>query len=188
LTSTAASIPPLCDGTQERALCAITAEEVLAVLDRLAEAGVRAWVDGGWGVDALVGKQTRSHEDLDLVIDVTAVSRLVDELVNDGFEAIRDWRPTAIALRHPDGRQLDLHPVTLTADGGGDQIQRDGVRRWHYARPVVGRIGGRSVECCSVQTQVDAHLGYEPDDLDRQDMAVLGEVFNVMLPPPYDRP
>ena len=91
-------------------------------------------------------------------------------------------------VRHPDGRQLDLNPVTLTADGGGDQIQRDGVSRWHYARPVVGRIGGRSVECCSVQTQVDAHLGYEPDDHDRQDMAVLGEVFNVILPPPYDRP
>jgi hypothetical protein len=34
---------------------------------------------------------------------------------------------------------------------------------------------------------VDAHIGYEPDDTDRRDMALPGEVFNVMLPPPYDR-
>ncbi|MDH4308687.1 MAG: amino acid transporter [Acidimicrobiia bacterium] len=37
---------------------------VLSVLDLLDE----AWVDGGWGVDALVGRQTRRHLDLDLAL------------------------------------------------------------------------------------------------------------------------
>jgi len=36
-------------------------------------------------------------------------------------------------------------------------------------------------------TPVDAHIGYEPDDTDRRDITLLGEVFNVMLPPSYDR-
>lgn len=43
--------------------------DVMEVLDRLRSAGVRFWVDGGWGVDALLGEQTREHEDLDLVVE-----------------------------------------------------------------------------------------------------------------------
>jgi hypothetical protein len=41
--------------------------EVLGALD---DAGVPVWVDGGWGVDALVRMQSREHGDLDLAIDV----------------------------------------------------------------------------------------------------------------------
>jgi lincosamide nucleotidyltransferase A/C/D/E len=33
------------------------------LLEQLAAVGP-AWVGGGWGVDALVGRQTRSHADL----------------------------------------------------------------------------------------------------------------------------
>lgn len=35
-------------------------------IDTLDTHGVPFWVDGGWGVDALLGEQTRSHRDLDL--------------------------------------------------------------------------------------------------------------------------
>lgn len=34
------------------------------MIDQLTAAGIRVWVDGGWGVDALVGRQTRHHDDL----------------------------------------------------------------------------------------------------------------------------
>jgi lincosamide nucleotidyltransferase A/C/D/E len=152
---------------------------------RLEDAGITAWVDGGWGVDALLGRQTRPHEDLDLVIDAAAADSFVDGLVADGFVIVRDWRPTAIALRHPDGREIDLHPVRLTADGGGDQVQLDGVTKWHYDAPVEGVIDRRPVRCCSVETQIEAHLGYEPDDDDRHDMALLHAAFHVELPKPY---
>jgi hypothetical protein len=40
--------------------------QVLQVLDRLDANGVTGWLDGGWGVDAVLGEQTRPHEDLDL--------------------------------------------------------------------------------------------------------------------------
>jgi lincosamide nucleotidyltransferase A/C/D/E len=39
------------------------------VLADLTEAGCSVWVAGGWGVDALVGRQTRLHRDLDLALD-----------------------------------------------------------------------------------------------------------------------
>ena len=39
----------------------MTAADVVEVLEWLEAVGVRAWVDGGWGVDALVGEATRAH-------------------------------------------------------------------------------------------------------------------------------
>jgi hypothetical protein len=46
----------------------LDASDVLVVLDQFDQAGLVAWLDGGWGVDALLGHQSRPHEDLDLVI------------------------------------------------------------------------------------------------------------------------
>lgn len=37
----------------------MSAIEVHTVLDALATVGCRSWIGGGWGVDALVGHQTR---------------------------------------------------------------------------------------------------------------------------------
>uniref|UniRef100_UPI003F87D29B nucleotidyltransferase domain-containing protein n=1 Tax=Actinosynnema sp. TaxID=1872144 RepID=UPI003F87D29B len=43
--------------------------DVLAVLDLAEAAGARLWIDGGWGVDALLGERTRRHGDLDVVVE-----------------------------------------------------------------------------------------------------------------------
>jgi len=42
----------------------VIAEHVLEILTALH--GTDVWIGGGWGVDALVGEQTRPHGDLDL--------------------------------------------------------------------------------------------------------------------------
>jgi lincosamide nucleotidyltransferase A/C/D/E len=163
------------------------AQDVLALLDLFARAGVIAWVDGGWGIDALVGRQTRPHSDLDLVVSASSVATLRSVLTQEGFEIWRDWLPTALSLRHADGREVDLHPIEPTADGGGDQIQLDGVKRWHYEPPVKGTVGGIEVPCCPVTTQVRAHLGYEPGSTDYADMHLLRDHLGAELPPLYDR-
>lgn len=36
---------------------------VLHILDLLAAVDVQVWPDGGWGVDALLGRIIRSHND-----------------------------------------------------------------------------------------------------------------------------
>jgi lincosamide nucleotidyltransferase A/C/D/E len=46
----------------------MSAADVLDVTSRLEAAGISFWLDGGWGVDALVGRETRPHSDLDLVV------------------------------------------------------------------------------------------------------------------------
>ncbi len=165
----------------------VTAIQVLWLLALFEKAGIDVWIDGGWGVDALLGRQTRPHADLDLVVANDSVAALRSLLEQHGFEVVRDWQPTALALRHSDGREVDLHPVEPTPDGGGDQVQLDGVGRWYYEPPVSGTINGVGVRCCSLSTQLRAHVGYEPDDNDRADMQALNEEFGVTLPPPYDR-
>jgi Aminoglycoside-2''-adenylyltransferase len=89
-------------------------QDVLDVLRLLANAGLTdAWVDGGWGVDALLGVTTREHEDLDLVVRLDEIDAVRDALTQAGFMIIlRDWLPTALALADDDGRSVDLHPVT----------------------------------------------------------------------------
>lgn len=158
---------------------------VTELLGRLQAAGVLAWVDGGWGVDALLGDQSRPHSDLDLVVPRSQLDSAREVLDALEFTVLRDWLPNAIALIDAAGRQVDLHPVDPTPDGGGDQIQLDGSSRWHYSRPVRGVIGGHAVLCCPIRDQVLCHLGYPPRAIDFDDMRRLAERFSLALPEPY---
>ena len=47
----------------------VTQADLFKVLDMLEQFGIRYWLDGGWGVDALVGRQTREHRDVDIDFD-----------------------------------------------------------------------------------------------------------------------
>jgi lincosamide nucleotidyltransferase A/C/D/E len=63
----------------------MTAEDALEILGWLSAADVDVWLLGGWGVDALVGEQTRDHKDLDLMVRDEHVSRMSDVLNEHGF-------------------------------------------------------------------------------------------------------
>ena len=54
----------------------MTAADVLEILDRLDAVGVEWWIDGGWGVDALLGRETRLHNDLDFAVRAEDIMRL----------------------------------------------------------------------------------------------------------------
>lgn len=163
-------------------MMASDAIHMLLLLDR---AGLTAWVDGGWGVDTLLGEATREHADLDLVVlrPQLAAVRLV--LTEAGYTIVlRDLLPASIALADDQGREVDLHPVTPTPDGGGDQTLEGG-GSFHYPPPARGSIGGRPVCCVDPETQVRCHLGYPPSAKDRQDMRLLHERLGVELPAAY---
>lgn len=163
----------------------VEAHDVLDLLDALDEMAVRYWLDGGWGVDCLLGAQTRTHGDLDLVVSRSDLAGVRELLAARGFTVIRDLLPTALALRDAAGREVDLHPVELTADGGGDQALAGGAT-WHYAPPVVGSIDERPVRCASAEDQLRMHQGYEPRVVDLLDVRRIAERFDLPVPPPFD--
>lgn len=94
--------------------------------ERLDKRDVRSWVDGGWGVDALVGQQTRPHDDLDLVIELADSDRAAAALSELGYTLYEDARPTKFVLRDERDRRVDFHTVTFDAEGGGVQVLQDG--------------------------------------------------------------
>lgn len=160
---------------------------MLEVLDRLARAGVRGWLDGGWGVDALVGRHSRPHSDLDLVMALDDVEPATNALADLGFAITESEMPTRLVLGDGRGRAIDLHPVTFTPSGDGLQRLQDG-RVFAYPSAgfaAVGLVCGRPVPCLSVDVQVLVHQGYPPEADDRHDMLLLREAFGIDLPAPY---
>lgn len=163
----------------------MTATSVVELLRLFEAKGVSPWVDGGWGVDALLGYQSRPHADLDIVIPKSSVSTAGEVLSAAGFTVLRDWLPIALAMRHEDGREVDLHPVTPTEDGGGDQQLLPSEPAFHYDAPTTGVIDGTQVTCVDASTQLRADLGYESQPEDHADVEALATRFCLPLPPGY---
>jgi lincosamide nucleotidyltransferase A/C/D/E len=73
-------------------------DDVLEVVGRLEAAGVEVWLDGGWGVDALLGAEHRPHRDVDVVLRLADADRAVAALAPLGFTVALDERPTRLVL------------------------------------------------------------------------------------------
>jgi lincosamide nucleotidyltransferase A/C/D/E len=154
-----------------------TAPQVLAILDQLADEGVRGWLAGGWGVDALVGRQTRSHNDIDLVIgdDEPPFEQIHRALSREGFWFVGTFHHPGIPIpwchtwRHRTGSKVEVLPVPLdkppfVADGA------DAGGRQPFAE---GSINGRPVFCLSAELQLLLHQGYPQRAADNHDVALL---------------
>ncbi|MDJ0952979.1 MAG: amino acid transporter [Acidimicrobiia bacterium] len=152
----------------------MTAEDVVAAHEALLRQGIDYWIGGGWGIDALIGEQTRDHDDLDISIpsgSLEAVLALLDEM---GFRPHTNWLPTRIAMRDAAGREIDVHPLVFAADGSAWLPGVDGGRFDYPADSfTTGSIADRSVPCISASLQQIFHSGYELADKDVADMAAL---------------
>jgi lincosamide nucleotidyltransferase A/C/D/E len=143
---------------------------VLALMDALAAAGVSSWVAGGWGVDALIGHQTRRHYDLDLVVSDTRgnIERMERVLSRAGFRpGVREFNPgLAMPLRHAwqddNGYTVEVMPVTFGKPPFSGESLFTG-----------GALSGHTVPCLSVRLQAVLHKGYEARAVDLADMEAL---------------
>src|SRR5439155_17869883 len=97
----------------------MAAGEVVRLLELVRSIGVTVWLDGGWGVDALLEEQTREHDDLDLVVELAHYERLIETLEAEGYERAAGAPPKSFVLVDPIGRQVDAHPVEFDEDGNG---------------------------------------------------------------------
>jgi hypothetical protein len=125
---------------------------VLIAMAALEAGGVEVALMGGWGADALIGKQLRPHHDLDLIVNRDHLDKALMALYAIGFvEWFRNVSPTSfgdlqleavVVVRDPAMRVVDLHSM-----------------RFDRPRPALaeGTIGGRRVSCMSAELQIQAN-------------------------------
>ncbi|NNF53258.1 MAG: hypothetical protein HKN03_02340 [Acidimicrobiales bacterium] len=170
----------------------ISPTDLAEVATALDDGGVRWWVTGGWGVDLLLGRQTRPHNDVDIWIDAAddGEARAAAALAELGYEVAvkraqsgRDF-PVRSVLRHRSGRIVDLIMVTTSGIDDFPALEPSdlGTGVLHANRTM------RNIPCASATTQVRAHTGYKPQERDHHDMTLLCEHAGLELPPAYTWP
>jgi lincosamide nucleotidyltransferase A/C/D/E len=157
--------------------------ELLAILDRNR---IEVWLNGGWAVDALLGHQTREHEDLDITISATDRGALTAALEDAGFSTYRVDNDFNWVLVDKRDRLVDIHLVdfTETATGRGDARIYGAAGLPFEVGSLEGRgtVAGKSVRCETAAFQVRGHTLYTPDEQDYRDVAALCVAFGIELP------
>lgn len=162
--------------------------DVVDLYTQLDNLGIEVWLDGGWGVDALLGEQTRPHADLDLVIQHKDVPKLRELLEMQGFgDAPRDdtsaWN---FVLGDDKGRLVDVHAVTLDAEGNGlyGPVEK-GAMYPAGSLTGIGAVDGHTVKCVSAEYMVKFHTGYKLRETDLKDVSTLCTRFGIDYPEEY---
>lgn len=156
-----------------------TQEDLFEVLDMIEQLGIRYWLDGGWGVDALVGRQTREHRDVDIDFDAACTDKLRQKLEEKGYEVVTDGSPVRAELHHPQLGYIDIHPFILNPDGTARQADLEG--GWYefeadYFSSAV--FDGREIPCISAKGQKIFHTGYELREKDKHDLESIEKLLN----------
>ena len=158
----------------------MTLDDVVQVIDGLNNAGVKVWVDGGWCVDALIGRELREHGDLDI-----AVSR-PDE------DALRDWLTTHGYTDRPSpdksawnyvvgddmGRLIDIHIFEFNDEG--KHIY--GVEYPHESLTGRATLGGLPIHCIAPEWMFRFKTSYTPAPKDIIDVQALAEKYGYDIP------
>jgi len=166
----------------------MTAADVLDFYKGMENLGVRIWVDGGWGVDALLEKQTRPHSDLDIAIQQKDVSRFRHFLEARGYKEIKleIARPHNFVMGDDEGREIDAHVIILDDKGNGIYGPPE-KSEMYPAAALTGRgtIDKYPVMTITPQWMVKFHCGYKLRESDFQDVSALCERFSIDLPEEY---
>lgn len=168
----------------------MTQADVAGLLHQFESAGVGVWIDGGWGVDALIGDQLRAHDDLDIVVGIEDVPTVQEILRRAGYTLRDREAPLSFMMADAHGRQVDVHPVTFDEQGNG-LYQMDDGDTWTYPATGLlgtGSIGGTQVRCLTPELQMRVHAGYELEAKDHEEIRILHERFGVATPPGYEPP
>ena len=163
----------------------MTAADVLSLYGELENRGIVIWIDGGWGVDALLGEQTRPHKDLDIAVQQKDVPRLRQLLERRRYKEIKleEARPWNFVLGDENGREIDFHVIVIDDQGNGLYGPADRGEMYPAASLTgTGSIDGRKVRCISPEWMVKFHSGYELKEKDFRDVSALCQKFGIQLP------
>ncbi len=157
----------------------VSAERAASTWSTLQAAGIRSWVIGGWGIDALAGKQTREHHDLDLFV-LDEDLRTMLELLESSDSGVRylwsenrwhDRLPSAFVADIA-GVEVDVHVVALDGDAVR-LLSEHSIELPVGALSGSGRIAGQEVACATAEAQLVMHTGYDLPEKHLHDLELL---------------
>lgn len=161
----------------------MTAQDVIAFVRLLNANGIEVIIDGGWAVDAQVGRVTRRHADLDIAVDHRDTGRIRTLLETRGYSEVpRDdsWECNFV-LGDEQGHQIDVHSYSFDADGK----LVHGVPYPFESLAGHGTIGSEAVRCITPEWLVQFHTGYPLDENDYRDVKALCQCFGIAIPAEY---
>jgi len=161
----------------------MTAADVVDFIQLAERNQIEIWIDGGWGVDALLGKETRPHGDLDIALRHEDVPKLRSLLEAKGYQNIPrdDTRDCNFVLGDEEGHQIDFHSFTF--DENGKNIF--GCEYPLESLTGIGSINNYPVKCISPEWIVKFHTGYALDENDYRDISALCQRFSIAMPDEY---
>ena len=160
-------------------------EQVAVDLLKSIEAiGIPVWIGGGWGIDALIGSQTRPHDDIDVYIEKRNGDAFIEMLFSKGYSEVQTEYTTAehTVWRDFSGNTVDLH---LFEFGETDTLC---FMDWTFPANVLngeGIVGGIKVQCFTAEAQLLFHQGYEHSKKDVKDVLLLCKTFGFDVPSEY---
>ena len=154
------------------------------ILQLAIDAHINVFLDGGWGVDALVGYETRVHNDIDIFVEKNAYHRFIQLIKNNGFYEVKMEYTTMNHTVWEDAKKriIDLHCFEYTDDG---EILYDGDCFPAETFSGKGKIAEIEVSCIEPYSQVMFHVGYEFDENDVHDVKLLCKTFHIDIPNEY---
>ncbi len=166
----------------------MTSELVMSLYDGLSKKGIKIWLDGGWGVDALIGAQTRPHGDVDLIVQKKDVDALSTFFKANGYSEVArdDSRWWNYVLGDNKGNEVDVHVIEIDEDGNGIYGPvENGDAYPAQALTATGSIAGIEVNCLSPEYQLESHTGYEIRDKDVNDVKAICNKYGLTAPEVY---
>ncbi len=154
--------------------------DVIQVYDALSAQGIGIWIDGGWCVDALLGRQTRDHSDLDIAVsrrDERGARAVLLSLgfVNAARQGSSEWN---YAMTDGLNRSVDVHVFEYDERGANTY----GVPYPQGALAGTGTVAGREVRCVAAGWMFVFKTAYPPSEKDLQDVGALAEKFGFQVP------
>lgn len=170
----------------------VTSEDVIEIHTLLSENNIEMWLTGGWGIDALLNKQTRQHKDIDIIILLKDIEKILEVLGKIQYTTKEIWSenkwvpgiilqqiPTAFVLWDRQKREIDIHAIKFDE-------REIGIPAWNDNEGLLfskedlsyqGNIAGVVINCISPKTQERTHKGYDLPEYQIIDMKLLLEEY-----------
>ncbi len=184
-----APVGPVLQSVKRRMIRETGWDELLLVVESLEHLGLGYWLAGGWGVDALVQRQTRRHKDIDIIIEDFERNepKARQAFLALGFDHVKMdqggvWMPWRSNFEDRAGHRIELlaidwahlndvfslapeprHPMS-SQDLAGEVL-------------TVGTLNGRSIPCLTRSAQLLFHTGFPLENAGTTDVSLLQTEF-----------